>query len=62
MPLWKNGIGCVNFCKQTVDLEKILRTFPDDEPMNKAVAACHGLRILRQEPQERPGFIYLIGH
>ncbi|MGH8023778.1 MAG: DNA glycosylase, partial [Limisphaerales bacterium] len=35
-----------------VDLEKILETFPDDEPMNRAVAACRGLRILRQQPWE----------
>ena len=35
-----------------MDLEEILETFPDDEPMNRAVAACRGLRILRQEPWE----------
>jgi N-glycosylase/DNA lyase len=26
--------------------------FPDDEPMNQAVAECRGLRVLRQEPWE----------
>lgn len=40
------------FLQTDVELEKILRSFPDDEPMNNAVAACHGLRILRQEPWE----------
>lgn len=41
-----------DFLQTDVDLEKILRTFPDDEPMNRAVTACRGLRILRQEPWE----------
>ena len=27
-------------------------SFPDDEPMRKATAHCHGLRLLRQEPWE----------
>jgi N-glycosylase/DNA lyase len=40
------------FLQTEVDLEKILKTFPDDEPMNRAVAACRGLRVLRQEPWE----------
>jgi N-glycosylase/DNA lyase len=40
------------FLQADVELEKILRTFPNDEPMNQAVAACRGLRILRQEPWE----------
>jgi N-glycosylase/DNA lyase len=34
------------------DLEKILAAFPDDPPMREAVAACRGLRLLRQEPWE----------
>jgi N-glycosylase/DNA lyase len=33
-------------------LEKILITFPDDAPMHDAVAACRGLRVLRQDPWE----------
>lgn len=41
-----------DYLQTSVDLEKILETFPDDEPMNRAVAACLGLRILRQEPWE----------
>ncbi|HXB60146.1 MAG TPA: DNA glycosylase [Candidatus Acidoferrales bacterium] len=40
------------FLQSDVDLQKILQTFPDDEPMNHAVAECRGLRILRQEPWE----------
>ena len=35
-----------------LDLEEILRSFPSDEPMGNAVAACHGLRLLRQSPWE----------
>ena len=40
------------FLQSDVQLDKVLRTFPDDEPMNNAIAACHGLRVLRQEPWE----------
>ena len=35
-----------------VDLAAITRTFPKDAPMRHAVAACQGLRLLRQEPWE----------
>jgi N-glycosylase/DNA lyase len=41
-----------NFLQTDVDLESILRNFPDDEPINNAVRACRGLRILRQDPWE----------
>jgi len=34
------------------DLAAILNTFPDDAPLRAAVAACRGLRLLRQEPWE----------
>ena len=40
------------FLQTDIDLADILKTFPNDEPMNNAVAACRGLRILRQEPWE----------
>jgi N-glycosylase/DNA lyase len=40
------------FLQADVDLADILKTFPDDEPMRAAVAACRGLRLLRQEPWE----------
>ena len=41
-----------NFLQTETDLASVLKTFPDDEPMRAAVAACRGLRVLRQEPWE----------
>lgn len=35
-----------------LDLSEVLLTFPDDEPLRRAVAACRGLRLLRQDPWE----------
>ncbi len=35
-----------------VDLSAILATFPKDNSMRQAMAACRGLRLLRQEPWE----------
>jgi len=35
-----------------IDLEGVLRTFPDEETMRAAVSACRGLRLLRQERWE----------
>jgi len=35
-----------------LDLSRVLRTFPDDAPLRAAVAACPGLRLLRQDPWE----------
>jgi N-glycosylase/DNA lyase len=35
-----------------VDLEAVLLSFPADEPMRLAAAACRGLRLLRQDPWE----------
>jgi N-glycosylase/DNA lyase len=35
-----------------ISLSGVLATFPDDEPMRAAVAACRGLRLLRQDPWE----------
>ncbi len=40
------------FLQSDVDLAAILKTFPDDAPMRAAVAACSGLRLLRQDPWE----------
>ncbi|MGH7993271.1 MAG: DNA glycosylase, partial [Limisphaerales bacterium] len=40
------------FLQTEVDWAAILDTFPDDAPMRAAVAACHGLRVLRQDPWE----------
>jgi N-glycosylase/DNA lyase len=34
------------------DLNQVLRAFPNDRPMCAAVAACRGLRLLRQAPWE----------
>src|SRR5205823_12446276 len=35
-----------------LNLADVLGTFPDDGPMRAAVAACRGLRLLRQDPWE----------
>jgi N-glycosylase/DNA lyase len=40
------------FLQTETDLAAVLKTFPDDEPTRAAVAACHGLRVLRQDPWE----------
>ncbi|HEX3890010.1 MAG TPA: DNA glycosylase, partial [Verrucomicrobiae bacterium] len=48
----KNWDWLREFLQTEIELEKILKTFPDDEPMNRAVASCRGLRLLRQEPWE----------
>ena len=48
----QDGHWLREFLQTDVDLEKILKTFPDDPPMNAAVAACRGLRVLRQAPWE----------
>jgi len=40
------------FLQLDVDLAAVVATFPDDEPMRASVAACRGLRLLRQEPWE----------
>jgi N-glycosylase/DNA lyase len=38
-----------DFLQIGTDLDAVLKTFPDDEPMRAAVAACPGLRLLRQD-------------
>jgi len=48
----KNWNWLREFLQAEVELAAILKTFPDDAPMNDAVAACRGLRLLRQEPWE----------
>jgi N-glycosylase/DNA lyase len=48
----ENCVWLQNFLQTEVDLETILTTFPDDEPMKNAVAACSGLCLLRQDPWE----------
>ncbi len=41
-----------DFLQTETNLAAVLKTFPDDEPMRRAAAACRGLRLLRQEPWE----------
>jgi N-glycosylase/DNA lyase len=41
-----------DFLQTGTDLDVVLKTFPDDEPMRAAVASCRGLRLLRQDPWE----------
>jgi N-glycosylase/DNA lyase len=41
-----------DYLQTETDLDAVLKTFPDDAPMCDAVAACHGLRVLRQDPWE----------
>jgi N-glycosylase/DNA lyase len=41
-----------DYLQTEVDLDAVLKTFPDDTPMRDAVAACRGLRLLRQDPWE----------
>ncbi|MGA3285221.1 MAG: DNA glycosylase [Verrucomicrobiota bacterium] len=48
----KNWDWLCNFLQTEIELEAILKTFPDDKPMRNAVAACRGLRVLRQDPWE----------
>jgi N-glycosylase/DNA lyase len=40
------------YLQSDYDLNAALLTFPDDEPMRTSVAACRGLRLLRQDPWE----------
>lgn len=42
----------IQYLQTDVDLDSILVSFPDDEPMRASVAACRGLRLLRQDPWE----------
>jgi N-glycosylase/DNA lyase len=41
-----------DYLQVEADLDAVLKTFPDDAPMRDAVAACRGLRVLRQDPWE----------
>jgi N-glycosylase/DNA lyase len=41
-----------DFLQTETDLAGVLKTFPNDAPMNAAVASCRGLRLLRQDPWE----------
>ena len=48
----KNWDWLRDYLQTEVDLAAVLKTFPDDAPMRAAVAACRGLRVLRQDPWE----------
>jgi N-glycosylase/DNA lyase len=41
-----------NYLQIGLNLADIVETFPDDAPMRSAVAACRGLRLIRQDPWE----------
>lgn len=41
-----------DYLQTSLDLNSVLLTFPDDEPMRASVTACRGLRLLRQDPWE----------
>jgi N-glycosylase/DNA lyase len=41
-----------DYLQTDVDLDDVLATFPDDEPMRLAVRHARGLRLLRQDPWE----------
>jgi N-glycosylase/DNA lyase len=42
----------MQYLQLDLDLKCVLATFPEDKPMQAAVAACRGLRLLRQDPWE----------
>jgi N-glycosylase/DNA lyase len=41
-----------DYLQMDLDLNAVLSTFPQDEPMRAAVGRCRGLRLLRQDPWE----------
>jgi N-glycosylase/DNA lyase len=41
-----------HYLQLDVHLDSVAATFPTDEPMQTALRACRGLRLLRQEPWE----------
>jgi N-glycosylase/DNA lyase len=41
-----------DYLQSDVDLTAVIQAFPDDPPLQQAVTACRGLRLLRQEPWE----------
>lgn len=49
----ENGWGWLaEYLQVAVDFDEVLRSFPKDEHLQKAVAASAGLRLLKQEPWE----------
>jgi N-glycosylase/DNA lyase len=41
-----------HYLQTDIDIDAITATFPNDPPMQAAIAACPGLRLLRQDPWE----------
>ena len=41
-----------NYLQIDLNVQEIISTFPEDQPMRAAIEACHGLRLLRQNPWE----------
>lgn len=41
-----------NYLQLDLNLQQVIASFPQDEPMQAALAACRGLRLLRQDPWE----------
>jgi len=52
MPPVRNWMWLSDYLQIDENLAGVIATFPDDEPMRAAVAACRGLRLLRQDPWE----------
>lgn len=48
----QNWDWLTDYLQVKLDLNSVLQTFPKDEPLSKAVHACRGLRLLKQEPWE----------
>jgi len=48
----ENWSWLCQFLQTEINLAAVLKTFPNDEPMRRAVTGCHGLRLLRQDPWE----------
>ncbi len=46
------GPWLAHYLQLEAELDAVLASFPNDEPMRAAVAACRGLRLLRQDPWE----------
>jgi len=41
-----------DYLQLELDIESVLKSFPRDQHMEKAIHTCHGLRLLRQDPWE----------
>ena len=48
----ENWAWLISYLQSDLDLSRVLSRFPDDAPLRASVAACRGLRLLRQDPWE----------